>query len=103
MSRTVSTSLKIPELVDCNNCSGQGFFKGMFYEMVCDACDGNGSVDAKTGEVVSKELMVFALRKENAKLQSLLGHLKNLCTCKAKEQGHWDKFKSAFGGKKRFD
>jgi len=95
--------LAIPELVDCSNCNGTGKFKPMFYQMVCDPCDGNGEVDAKTGECVSKEIMVFVLRQRNAKLKLQFAHHKQNCSCKSKEQGHWDEFKTVNGGRLRFD
>lgn len=75
----------------------------MFYEMVCDACDGNGSVDAKTEDKVSKEVMVLALRKELIKQGELVKYFKSNCTCKTEENGHWDEFKTVAGGKQRLD
>ena len=75
----------------------------MFHQMVCNTCDGNGSLNAKTGELINKEMMVFALKKENKRLKEVLAYLKSLCACEAKVKGHWDTFKSKFGGKNRGD
>jgi len=100
---TTPTRLAIPELVDCSNCNGAGQYQGMFHQMICDACDGNGSLDAKTGELVSKEVMVLALRKENSKLKMLIFHLKQRFGSKGKEQGHFEEFKTVNGGRLRLD
>ncbi len=71
--------------------------------MVCDPCDGNGEVDTKTGECVSKEILVFVLRQRNAKLKLQLAHQKQNCSCKNKEKGHFDDFRTVNGGKLRLD
>ena len=101
--KTPPTKLLIPELADCSNCNGAGWFKGTFHQMVCDPCDGNGEVNAKDGERVSKEVMVFVLRQRNIKLELQLGHQKQNCTCKGKEKGHFDDFKTVHGGRLRLD
>ena len=101
--KTTPTRLAIPELVDCSICNGAGQYQGMFHQMVCDACDGNGSLSAKTGELISKEIMVLSLRKERAKQKLLIAHLKQNCSCKNKEQGHFEDFKIVNGGRLRLD
>jgi len=99
--RTAPTHLSIPELVDCDECKGAGFFKGMFHEMPCDICDANGELHASTGEKISKETMIFVLRNrlKKKKLQ-LAWYAEKL---PVKEQGHWDEFKKVNGGRQRFD
>jgi hypothetical protein len=99
--KTTATHLSIPELVDCKGCSGKGFVKGMFHQMICDGCDGNGSLNAETGEIVSKEMMVLALRKTIAKQHRLIAWLKGKLP--EKEQGHWEEFREVNGGRQRFD
>ncbi|MFG5864465.1 hypothetical protein [Metapseudomonas sp. CR1201] len=53
--------------------------KGIFYEMPCDACNGAGIVDAKTGERIELAELVVQLRlrltranTENKALQAQL-------------------------------
>jgi len=99
--KTIPTHLSIPELVDCDRCGAKGFIKGMFHQMICDRCDGNGALNAKTGETVSKEMMVLALRKTVAKQHRLIAWLKGKIP--EKEQGHWEEFKEVNGGLQRFD
>jgi len=101
--KTTPTRLAIPKLVDCSICNGVGQYQGLFHQMVCDACDGNGSLNAKTGELVSKEMMVLALKKENSKLKVLIAHLKHRYSSKGKEQGHFEDFKTVNGGRLRLD
>jgi hypothetical protein len=103
LSRTTPTSLSIPKLVDCTVCNGKGQYKGMFYQMVCDACDGNGELDIETGESVSKETMVFVLKKRLKQKEEQIAYLESLTQSTSKNKGHWDEFKSVNGGKQRFD
>ena len=99
--KTTPTHLSIPELVDCDRCGTRGYIKGMFHQMVCDTCDGNGALNAKTGATVNKEMMVLSLRKTIAKQKALIAWYKEKLP--AKEQGHWDEFNEIHGGRQRFD
>ncbi len=73
----------------------------MFHQMICDTCDGNGVLNAKTGETVNKEMMVLSLRKIIAKQNMQIAWYK--AKLPAKEAGHFENFKKVNGGLQRFD
>jgi hypothetical protein len=75
----------------------------MFYQAVCDPCDGNGRVNAETKEAVSKEVIIFVLMKELKQAQAQLSFMKTECKCTVEDKGHWDTFKISNGGRQRFD
>jgi hypothetical protein len=92
----------LPGLVDCTICLGHGQVRGMFHVMICDPCDGNGKVDAKTGQRVEKERMIEAQRKNIKQLQMQVAYYKSRRASK-EEAGHWKDFKEVAGGKQRLD
>lgn len=98
---TQSIAFGSPALVDCSACSGTGELKGLFNPNSCAACDGNGILDAKTGQLITKERMVILQRKKIQQLQMQVGYFKSQCD--SQEQGHWEEFKAVAGGKQRLD
>ncbi|UCP00087.1 hypothetical protein LF844_09820 [Metapseudomonas lalkuanensis] len=72
--------LEVRALGPCpGQCRGSGVIKGIFHEMPCDACNGAGIVDAKTGERIELAELVVQLRMrltrantENQALQAAL-------------------------------
>jgi hypothetical protein len=89
--------------MNCIKCLGSGWIEGMFHEMPCYLCDANGEVEAKTGNPVSKEIMVFVLRKRLKQKEAQVVYLESREISNDKNKGHWGEFKSVNGGKQRFD
>jgi DnaJ-class molecular chaperone len=92
-----------PDMADCKKCLGRGWIKGMFHEIPCHPCDANGEVKAESGESLSKETMVFVLKKRLKQKEVQIAYLESLIQSDSKKKGHWDEFKSVNGGKQRFD
>lgn len=85
--KTPDFKLNLPPMKECDICLGKGTVKGIFYEMVCDTCNGAGVVHAHTGERIEEALLIPAMKRTIEVLKSqrrfLLAHVKQ-----AQEQGY---------------
>jgi len=103
-----SLRLKLPELVDCSDCSGKGVIKGMFHKMICNRCDGSGVVTS-SGDPIDRDTMVAhmkvaiaKLRQQNKQLQ-IENQLYREKFGDHEAAGHFEDFKTINGGRYRGD
>lgn len=81
MKKSHGPAFKKPviELAQCPECFGKALIKGLFYELLCERCNGSGWV-AATGEALAQDELVTQL---SLMLQAATRQIEQLKTLRA--------------------
>ncbi|SEO64133.1 hypothetical protein [Pseudomonas sp. Snoq117.2] len=71
---------KVKPISRCVTCHGRGVTKGLFYEMECSSCNGEGWTDKATGLPLESEDARFQLNAYTLRLEQQIAHLQRTQT-----------------------